>query len=319
MGTRRPAVAAAACALLLSCGGPPRGATGGASSTAEPMTAAVTAATNPTHGTTTVVTHLPLTTVASVPKATVATKCGAGTDRGALTVLAASSMANVLSELKDAWVDAHPCVTALNISYGSSATLAAQIINGAPADAFISASDSTMNTVGNAGLAVIPPRVFARNKAIIMMWPKSQFVTKVNVITDLLDSANPGIKVGLCVASAPCGSLANTVLANARTAYARADLTRAGIADTETPSVEDLVTKVELGELDAGIVYVSDCSYAEPRGLATCTELPDSANSSNNYLVAGLNSRATTAAFVDWVMSQAFGTVARTKYGFLLP
>lgn len=228
-------------------------------------------------------------------------------------------MVNVLGELKEAWLASHPCVTALNISYGSSATLAAQVTGGAPADVFISASDATMNTVRNAGLATVAPRVFARNRATIMMWPRSQFVTKVNVIADLLDSTNPGIKVGLCVASAPCGSLANTVLTNARAAYSRADLTRAGIADTEAASVEDLVTKVELGELDAGIVFVSDCSYASPRGLGTCVELPANVNSSNNYLVAGLNTRANTVAFADWIASFPFTSVMQTKYGFLAP
>ena len=109
------------------------------------------------------------------------------------------------------------------------------------------------------------------------------------------------------------------VLSNARTSLSRADLTRANIADTETPSVEDLVTKVELGELDAGIAYVSDCVFASPRGLASCVELPDSINSSNNYLVAGLNTKANTVAFAEWIASFSFGSVLRTKYGFLQP
>jgi molybdate transport system substrate-binding protein len=152
-----------------------------------------------------------------------------------------------------------------------------------------------------------------------MLNPSGRFAGSVRVLTDLLDSSNPGIKVGLCVSSAPCGSLANNILSNARTALSRAYLTRAGVADTESPSVEDLVTKVEIGELDAGIVYFSDCAYAEPRGLALCADLPDTLNAANNYLVAGLNTGANTAAFVDWVVSYAFGTVARTTYGFLSP
>ena len=206
-----------------------------------------TASSAPRRTTTTVPTRATVTTVPS---------CANPADRGAVTVLAASSMVNVLDELKDAWVSSHPCVTAVNISYGSSATLAAQVVSGAPADVFISASDATMNTVRNVGLAVIAPQVFARNKGAILLWPGGRFANSVSTVADLLDSANPGIKVGLCVASAPCGSLANTILSNARTAYSRADLTRANIADTEAASVEDLVTKIELGELDAGIAYL---------------------------------------------------------------
>ncbi|NBU38906.1 MAG: molybdate ABC transporter substrate-binding protein [Actinobacteria bacterium] len=326
MSARRAALVAALCLALVSCAG-----TGddvgtdvsapGTSSTATsvPVTSTtalwnIASSTVPgAAGGTTATTVRPRVTTTTVPK------CADDANKGPVTVLAASSMVNVLTELKDAWVAAHPCVTALNISYGSSATLAAQITTGAPADAFVSASDSTMNTVKNAGLAVIPPTVFARNKGTILLWPKSRFVDSVSSPVDLLDAVNPGIKVGLCVASAPCGSLANTILSNSRAFYGRADVTRTNIADTETGSVEDLVTKVELGELDAGIGYVSDCVYASPRGLATCAELPDGVNSSNNYLIAGLNAKANTRAFVDWVMSYAFGTTARTKYGFLSP
>ena len=313
MGLRRPAVAALICVSLAACASPPDGRFTSLSTVPSTTGAPLTDTSAPASGG-------PSTTGAPRPPLTTAVAgCAAGSVKGPLTVLAASSMVNVLTELRDSWLAGRPCVSSLDISYGSSAMLAAQITNGAPADVFISASDATMATVRNAGLASIAPRVFARNKAIILLNPDSAFAGVVKVLPDLLDSTNPGIKVGLCVATAPCGSLANTVLANGRTVYSRPDLTRNSVADTESPSVEDLVTKVEMGELDAGIVYVSDCSWAQPRGLAACAELPDAVNSSNNYLVAGLNTRADTAAFVDWVMSGAFGAVARTKYGFLSP
>ena len=326
MRAGRLAAVALVCSALVACGGSASGSlttpTGGA-----PDTTAVvrTPTSDPVAGTTTVIStasSAPRGTTTTAPtRATVTTvpTCANPADRGPVTVLAASSMVNVLDELKDAWISSHPCITAVNISYGSSATLAAQVVSGAPADVFISASDATMNTVRNAGLAVIAPQVFARNKGAILLWPGGKFATGVSGVADLLDSANPGIKVGLCVASAPCGSLANTILSNARAAYSRADLTRANIADTEAASVEDLVTKVELGELDAGIAYLSDCVSASAQVLATCVLLPDSVNSANNYLVAGLNNRSNTAAFVSWVMSAQFGSTARLKYGFLSP
>ena len=315
MTRRLPAALVAAVAMLTSCGGASpsvdvsTSSTGGITTNAPATTVPTTTASAP-RSTTMVSTKATTTTVAT---------CSPAADRGPLTILAASSMENVITELKAEWLASHPCVSALNISYGSSATLAAQITAGAPADVFVSASDATMNMVKNAGLAAVPPRVFARNKATILLYPKSRFVGSVSGLPDLLDSVNAGIKVGLCVASAPCGSLANMVLSNARTTLSRADLTRANVADTETPSVEDLVTKVELGELDAGIAYVSDCVFASPRGLTSCVELPDSINSSNNYLVAGLNTQANTVAFAEWIASFSFGSVLRTKYGFLQP
>ena len=79
------------------------------------------------------------------------------------------------------------------------------------------------------------------------------------------------------------------------------------------------MTKIEMGELDAGIAYYSDCVAASAQVLATCVQLPDSVNSSNNYLVTGLNNRTNTADFVAWVMSEEFGATARLRYGFLSP
>jgi len=326
VSARRAALVSALCLALVSCAG-----TGddvatdvsapGTSSTATsvPVTSTtalwnIASSTVPgAVGDTTATTVRPRVTTTTVPK------CADDANKGPVTVLAASSMVNVLTELKDAWVAAHPCVTALNISYGSSTTLAAQITSGAPADVFISASDTTMNSVRNAGLAVVEPRVFARNKGAIILSRSGRFASSVTVVADLLDSTNPGIKIGLCVASAPCGSLANTILANARSVYSRSDLTRENIADTEAASVEDLVTKVELGELDGGIAYASDCFYALAQASATCAVLPDNVNSANNYLVAGLNNKTSTKAFVDWVMSAPFGSTAMAKYGFLSP
>ena len=178
------AIVALVCSALVACGGtqsaPSTTPTGDASGTSGVER---TPTSDPVAGTTTVVStasSAPRGTTTTAPTHTTVPTCANPADRGAVTVLAASSMVNVLDELKDAWMSSHPCVTAVNISYGSSATLAAQVVSGAPADVFISASDATMNTVRNAGLAVIAPQVFARNKGAILLWPGDRKSTRLN-------------------------------------------------------------------------------------------------------------------------------------------
>jgi molybdate transport system substrate-binding protein len=238
-------------------------------------------------------------------------RCADSSTQGSVVVLAASSMANVLTEMNESFLEAHPCAADVSYSFGSSAILAAQIVNGAPADVFISASEETMNTVKNAGKTVAPV-LFARNVAEIMVSSQSKFRQTISDVGSLVDSSNTGIKVGLCVATAPCGSLADAVMA-------RTGQSRATIADTESPSVEDLVTKIKMGELDAGIVYHSDCQYLEQRSEASCISISDASNESTNYFVGAVNARALTQQYVGYINGSDFQEILQTKYGFLAP
>lgn len=245
--------------------------------------------------------------------------CSSADSRGPLTVFAASSMVNVFNDVKAQYLASHPCTTDITFSYGSSGTLAAQLVNGAPVDVFVSASTATMATVQNANLLRNSAITFAKNTAEIMVYPESEYVGTIDTLQDLLDSRSPGIKVGLCVESAPCGSLANTVLTNAQAAYGNSSITRSNIADSETSSVEDLVMKIQLGEFDAGIVYHSDCQFAIPGFKAVCVEIPASINSSNSYLAGALNARRNTSDFLAYLNSNDFQDYAQQKYGFLAP
>ena len=240
-----------------------------------------------------------------------ASQCADKSTSDSLVVLAASSMAPVFADVEEKFRTEHPCVTNVSFSYGSSATLAVQIVNGSPADVFVAASEKTMNTVSDSGRS-INTTLFGRNSGEIMVNASSQFANKITSIKSLSKSSNPDIKVGLCVATAPCGALADSILEKSGT-------TRRALADTESPSVEDLVSKIEMGELDAGIVYHSDCMYAQKNKRAICVAIPADVNATNSYFVAALNTRDVTQQFVDFVTSAAFTTSLQSKYGFLAP
>jgi len=250
--------------------------------------------------------------------------CSPPKDQGKVVVLAASSMSNVLQEIQSEYLADHPCVTDLVFSFGSSATLAAQIVNGSPADVFVSASKSTMDTVTSAGVISTPSR-FATNYGAIMFYKNSNFNESITSLLSLLDSASPGIKIGLCVETAPCGSLADSVLKNAGEAYGNQSLNRDEVADTESPSVEDLVSKIEMGELDAGIVYESDCHFSATRKKSNgCVEIPDmhngkALNLANEYYVGAINAKANSREFSQFIASSAFQTILQSKHGFSAP
>ena len=134
----------------------------------------------------------------------------------------------------------------------------------------------------------------------------SRFVGNITSLPNLSKSSNPGIKVGLCVATAPCGALADFILE-------KAGISRTAIADTESPSVEDLVSKIEMGELDAGIVFHSDCVSSQ------CITIPSDMNATTSYFVAALNSRAVSQQFADFVSSSSFTGILQSRFGFLAP
>lgn len=219
-------------------------------------------------------------------------------------------MVQVFGAVERDFLETHPCVSDVAFSFGSSATLAAQVANGAPADVFVSASRATMETAVSSGRVVGEPVVFARNEASIMLSADSAESGSVESVADLADESAGSVRVGVCVASAPCGVLADRVLA-------RAGSSRAEVADTEAASVEDLVTKIELGELDAGLVYRSDC--AEAASSVRCVTIPSAQNATTEYLVAALGDTSSTRAWIAFMRSEQFLRALIDTHGFLAP
>lgn len=165
------------------------------------------------------------------------------TPSGTINVFAAASLTSSFQEIADAFKEEHPDVT-VTFNFGGSSGLAAQIVAAAPADVFAAASPATMRTVTDAALTKSDPVDFASNVLEIA-------VAKGNPggITGLDDFANPDKTIALCAVEVPCGAAAAKL-------FETAGITPS--ADTYEQEVKSVLTKVELGEVDAGVVYVTD-------------------------------------------------------------
>jgi molybdate transport system substrate-binding protein len=222
---------------------------------------------------------------------------------GQITVFAAASLTESFTTLGKQFEAAHPGTT-VTFSFGPSSGLAEQIDQGAPADVFASASTTTMGQVVRAGKAV-RPATFAGNVMEIAV-PADNPAG----VTRLADLASPRVKVALCQPQVPCGSVAAKVIENAGLTVAPVTL------ETDVKSV---LAKISLGEVDAGLVYVTDVRAAgdKVQGIAVPTEV----NASTQYPIAALADAprpVAAAAFVDYVLSDA-GRSVLTAAGFTAP
>jgi molybdate transport system substrate-binding protein len=223
---------------------------------------------------------------------------------GSLVVQAAASLTGSMDEVAADFEAQHPGID-VTISYGGSSTLAQQIVQGAPADVFASASTATMRTVVDAGETAAEPRVFARNALEIAVPPGNP-----GRVTGLADFADPTRTLALCAPEVPCG-------AAAATAFAEAGVTPR--PDSLEQDVRAALTRVELGEVDAAVVYATDVQAAGDR--VEGVPLPEDADVTTDLVVAPLAasaSPAAAAAFAEYVT----GDAARARFeaaGFRAP
>ncbi len=226
-----------------------------------------------------------------------------GTLTGTATVFAAASLQGAFTTLGSQFEKTHPG-TRIVFSFGPSSGLATSIIQGAPADVFASASTANMDQVVRAG-AASSPTPFAANTMEIAVPPGNP-----GQVSSLADLAAPSVKVAVCQPAVPCGVVAATVFA------------KAGLrvkAATQEADVKAVLTKVMLGEVDAGVVYVTDVRAAGDR--VTGIEIPVDVNASTDYPIAVLNSaphKALGDAFAAYVLSEAGATVLADS-GFAKP
>lgn len=234
---------------------------------------------------------------------------GAGGSRqnsttGTINVLAAASLSETFTSLAKVFEADHPGVT-VKLAFDSSATLAEQVNQGAPADVLATADERTMKLVVDTGGTASDPKLFATNRLQLVVPQKNPAD-----IMRFSDIAMPGVKYVVCVDSAPCGKLAATVLANTGIKAKPA---------SEEVDVKAVLSKVQLGEADAGLVYATDAVAAASKVKAI--DIPTSGENLNSYPIAALKDSkkpVLAKAWVDLVLS-AQGQKMLTDAGFGKP
>ena len=223
---------------------------------------------------------------------------------GTLTVFAAASLTDVFTELGDRLESENPDLD-IRFNFAGSSALATQLTQGAPADVFASANQSQMTVVTDAGLEAAEPEVFTENVLEIAVPADNP-----GNVTGLADFANPDLTLAVCAAAVPCGAAAVQV-------FEAAGIT--AVPDTEEEDVRAALTKVQLGEVDAALVYASDVQSAgsDVEGI----EFPQAEEAVNDYpicILADAPNAEAGEAFVDLVLSDE-GQEALAAAGFRAP
>src|SRR5579885_2887314 len=232
-----------------------------------------------------------------------------------LNVFAAASLTNAFNTIGKQFQKLHPNVT-ITFNYAGSQQLAQQINQGAPADVFASANQTQMNVVIQSGAVdASSSKVFVHN-LLVVIFPKSN----PGQITQLQDLAKPGLKIVLAASSVPAGQYAVDFLgkASADSSFSpdyKANVLK-NVVSYET-DVESVVSKVSLGEADAGIVYTTD-ALANANQLGEIM-IPANLQTVADYYIApikGSKNAATAQQFVNYILSSD-GQQILTSFGFI--
>jgi len=230
--------------------------------------------------------------------------CSDSSVEGELLVSAAASLTDAFGEVESAFEGENPDVDVV-LNLGSSSALREQVLEGAPADVFASANTSNMDQVAQAGELSGEAEIFVANSLQIAV-PTGNPAG----VAGLEDFAREELLIGLCAENVPCGDFGRQALENA------------GISpsiDTNEPDVRALLTKIEAGELDAGITYVTD--VLSTSGIVGGIEIPAEVNVVAEYPIAtlaGAPNADAAAAWVEFVLSDE-GQAILTSYGFTSP
>lgn len=223
---------------------------------------------------------------------------------GDVTVFAAASLTDAFTELGDAFSAAHPGAD-VTFNFAASSELVTQIGEGAPADVFASADLADMAKLTEAGNHASEPVVFTTNRAQII-------VERGNPrgITTVADLGRDDLVVVACAPEVPCGRYAQQILDKAGVTVTFASLEE---------NVRAVVSKVTLGEADAGIVYATDVAGAGD--AADGVDIPAAVNVVAEYPIVVIKDAPhpdAAQAFVDFVLSEPGRTILES-HGFVPP
>ncbi|HEY4189595.1 MAG TPA: molybdate ABC transporter substrate-binding protein [Candidatus Limnocylindrales bacterium] len=239
----------------------------------------------------------------------------AGSGSANLTIFGAASLKGVLDKAKTAYEAANPGTT-LTVSTDSSSALETQIEQGAPADVFLSADTSNPKKLVDGGFASGAATTFAGNKLTVVTPTDNP-----GGLTSPLDLAKSGIKVIAAGDDVPITKYATQLVANlAKQAGAPANFVDAynGNVASKEDNVKALIAKIELGEGDAGIVYVTDAAASKK---VKTIEIPDDANVPATYsgvVVKASRNQDAASKFLTWFAGPD-GQAILQSFGFLPP
>jgi molybdate transport system substrate-binding protein len=228
-----------------------------------------------------------------------------------LTVYAAASLTDAFTEIGKAFEAEHSDTTVV-FNFGGSQNLRTQIEQGAPVNVFASANIKEMDTLVSQNY-VMPdaPQIFLKNQLVVIL-PKDNPAG----IASLEDLSRSNLKLVFAAEEVPAGRYARQVLDNLNSMFGAdyRDKVLANVVSNED-NIRQAVTKVQLGEADASIVYVSD-AVAAPELLRI--EIPADVNVLAEYPIASLAESTNSELanqFIAYVLSPT-GQATLAKWGF---
>jgi molybdate transport system substrate-binding protein len=238
------------------------------------------------------------------------------TEGGTLRIFAAASLTDAFTEIAGALEFAHSDLT-IELNFAGSQVLLVQLTEGAEADLFAAASPAQIEAGREAGVIEGESLTFARNRLALVV--PADNPAGIGRAADL---ARPGVKLVLAQPEVPVGQYSRQALCTmgANTvAYGEGfvDAVAANIV-SEEDNVKAVMTKVQLGEADAAIVYQSDVADA-PEGI-TVIEIPDAVNAIAAYPIAPVagGDPELSAAFIAHLTGSE-GQATLIRYGFAPP
>jgi molybdate transport system substrate-binding protein len=219
-------------------------------------------------------------------------------------VFAAASLKQTFTDIGGQFKTENPGAS-VEFSFAGSSDLVTQLTQGAQADVFASADTKNMDKAAQAGLLAGDPVNFASNTLTIAVAPGNP-----KEIASFKDLTRQGLNVVVCAPQVPCGSATQKVEQSTGVTLNPV---------SEESSVTDVLNKVETGQADAGLVYVTDAKGAGDKVAAV--EFPEAAGAVNTYPIAVLKESKTPALarrFVDLVTGEAGQKVLNTA-GFAKP